>query len=469
MRILLVLCILTAPVWGCSCMVSPVGNPPCQSAWQFGAVFTGMVTEISDPGFPTVSPGQRPPDSPISFPQKKVRIRISEMLTGLDADLKDIVIETGLGGGDCGYDFRRGVDYIVYASKKPDGGWNTGICTPTGPLEKAQEELKYFHQLAKAPPAAEIRVTAWDVYGARSDTALRPPLAGARVTIDGQGVHESSTTDAAGRHVFAGLQAGEYTVAGSLEGYTVTNELRPVKVHAKGCAEVVVPLQLDRRVSGRIVGKDGQPVSGVTVEAVPTRPRYDNDLPWAADSAATDENGGYELRHLPAGDYYLGVSLTGSPTLKNPYTRWFYPGTEDPGASGKVHVSDRPETLRFDLVLPEAQRDRTLAGTVFWPDGRFAERVTIFLEDPRWPWLTSNVAATTDSQGRFTVHGLDGTRYRIHATTFANGGPVSAEPLPVEAGEGMRDLKLVLIRKGYSPRDAGSKALDDWRKGLGLH
>ncbi len=45
------------------------------------------------------------------------------MLTGLDSDLKEIVIETGLGGGDCGYDFRRGVDYIVYASKKPDGGW----------------------------------------------------------------------------------------------------------------------------------------------------------------------------------------------------------------------------------------------------------------------------------------------------------------------------------------------------------
>ena len=99
MRMLLVLCILTAPVWGCSCMVSPGGNPPCQSAWQFGAVFTGMVTEISDPGFPTVSPGQRPPDSPVSFPQKKVRIRISEMLTGLDPDLKEIVIETGLGGG----------------------------------------------------------------------------------------------------------------------------------------------------------------------------------------------------------------------------------------------------------------------------------------------------------------------------------------------------------------------------------
>ena len=221
------------------------------------------------------------------------------MLTGLDPDLKEIVIETGLGGGDCGYAFRRGFDYIVYASKKPDGGWTTGICTPTRLVEDAAEDLKYFHQLAQAAPTAEVRVTAWDVYGARTDGAIRPALAGARITIDGQGVHQSSTADAAGRHVFSGLPPGEYAVGGSLEGYAITNQLRPVKVHAKGCAEVTVPLQLDRRVSGRIAGKDGQPVSGVTVEAVPMRPRYENELPWAADSATTDENGRYELRHLP--------------------------------------------------------------------------------------------------------------------------------------------------------------------------
>ena len=95
-------------------------------------------------------------------------------------------------------------------------------------------------------------------------------------------------------------------MGGSLEGYTIPSPLRPVKVHSKGCAEVALPLQLDRMVSGRILGKDGQPASGVTVEAVPTRPRYENELPLAADSSTTDENGRYELRHLTTGDYYLG-------------------------------------------------------------------------------------------------------------------------------------------------------------------
>lgn len=432
-----------------------------------------MVTDIADPELPIEPFGPRRPRTalPLPFPQRKVRIRITEALVGLDPNQREIVIETGLGGGDCGYGFERGRDYIVYASKKAGGGFSTGICSPTRLVENAAEHLKYFQQLADAPTTSEIRVTAYDVHGTwRSRDGSAPELsvlAGARVTIDGPGVHESSTTDAAGRHIFLGLPPGEYKVDGSLEGYASPDHFSFVQLHSKGCAEVPLPLQLDRRVSGRISTKDGLPASGVTVEAVPMRARYENELPFPTDSSTTDGRGRYELRHLTTGDYYLGISLSRSPTLQNPYTRWFYPGTEDPATAGIVHVSDRPEVLQFDLRLPGPQHDRMIQGAVLWPDGRLAEGANIFLEDPRWPWQTSNVAATTDKAGRFTVHAFDGTRYRIHAAIFSN-GPVSVEPVPIDPGPQPLDLKLVLTRKGYSPRDAIGKGLDDWRKGLGL-
>jgi hypothetical protein len=426
-----------------------------------------MVTEITDPE-PPIEP---PAPSPLSFPRRKVRIRITGALVGLDPKQREVVIETGMGGGDCGYGFQRGFDYIVYASKKLDGTFSTGICSPTRLLANAAEDLKYFHQLAHSPPTAEIRVTAYDVNGTWRYPGVDPPappgLVGARVTIDGPGVHESSTTDAAGRHIFSDLLPGEYKVDGSLEGYANLNQSRPVQVHSQGCAEVPLPLRLDRTVSGRIFAKDGLPASGVTVEVVPTRPRHENDLPFAADSYTTDGNGRYELRRLTTGDYYLGISLSRAPTLQSPYTRWFYPGTEHPAAAGIVHVSDKPETQRFDLTLPDPQHARVIRGTVYWPDGRVAEGTNIFLEDPRWPWQTSAVAATSDKQGRFTTLSLDGTRYRVHAVVSASGG-VSAEPVPIDPGSNPLDLKLVLTRKGYSPRDGIGKGLDDWRKGLGL-
>jgi hypothetical protein len=418
-----------------------------------------MVTEITDPGLPTV-----PLERPVRFPQRKVRIRITEVLLGLDSGQREIVIETGMGGGDCGYKFQHGRDYIVYASKKPGGAFSTETCSPTRPVENAAEDLKYFHQLADASPTAEIRITAYDAHGGRAEL---PVLKGVRVTINGPGVHESSTTDAAGRHIFSGLPPGNYTVDGLLDGYTTPDPVQPFRVHSKGCAEFPLPLQLDRMVSGRIFERDGRPASGVTVEAVSMRPRTENDLPHAADSGTTDANGRYELRHLTTGDYYLGISLSRSPTLENPYTRWFYPGSEDPGSAGIVRISDKPEVLRFDLTVPDAQHDRLIHGTVVWPDGRLAERVNVFLEDPRWPWQTPTLVATTDKEGRFTAQVLDGTRYRIHAAGFANDS-VSAEPASIEVGLNRLDLKLVLTRKGYSPHEGAGKGLDDWRKGLGL-
>jgi len=428
-----------------------------------------MVTEITDPG-PPIAPLESA-ISPASFPQRKVRIKITEALVGLDPNQKEIVIETGLGGGDCGYGFHRNLDYIVYASKKRGGDFSTGICSPTRPVENAAEDLKYFQQLAHSSPVAEIRVTAYDVHGIRGYRVGSPPqlpvLADALVTIDGPGVHESSTTDANGRHIFAGLPPGLYKVDVTLEGYALPDHLPAVKVSPKGCAEVPLPLRVDRSVSGHILTRDGLPASGVTIEAVPTSPRHQNDLPTAADSSATDANGRYELRHLTTGDYYLGISLSHSPTLQNPYTRWFYPGAEDPTKAGILHVSDRPEAQRFDLMLPDAQHDRVIQGAVFWPDGRPAAGVNMFLEDPRWPWQVFTVAANTDKQGHFTAHTLDGTRYRLHAVGSAS-GPISAEPLQIDPGANPLNVKLIMLLKTDSRRDRISKELEDWRKGLGL-
>jgi hypothetical protein len=459
MRIFIVLSLSAIRAWCCSCAGSPVGNPPCQSAWQYDAVFTGTVESIAAPA------------TALPFPQRQIRLTVAEPFRGIDPGPRDIVIETGLGGGDCGYNFERGRQYIIYASKRPGGALSTGICSPTRPVEDAEEDLKYLRGLPKAPPTAEIRVTAYDPQGNWSFRPNGPPeapgLAGVTVTIDGPGVHQSATTGASGRHVFSGLPAGEYKVSGSLENYVVGNPLRPVRAHAKGCAEVPLPMQLDRTVTGRVLDPNGMPVAGITVEAVPATPRNENDLPFAADTATSDANGRYELRHLAGGDYFLGVSLTRPPTREQPYTRWFYPGTEDPARAVLVHVLDKPGSQRFDVTLPPAQHDRTVRGTVYWPDGRPAENINIVVQDPRWPWFTGQMSARTGKDGQFTVQVLDGTAYRLHAVNFANPA-VSAVPAAIAPGGGPPDLRLVLTQKGNSLAESRHDASADWRKGLGI-
>src|SRR5689334_10755578 len=148
MRLAALFALLAARAWACSCAVSPLGNPPCQSAWQADAVFTGMVLEVDDPGMPIVRPGGPPPSR-----TKRVRFRVGEAFTGLAPKLQEVLVETGLGGGDCGYPFTRGRDYIVYAYQR-NGVLSTGICSSTRPVEDAAPQLAYFHGLEQALPSA---------------------------------------------------------------------------------------------------------------------------------------------------------------------------------------------------------------------------------------------------------------------------------------------------------------------------
>ena len=64
-----------------------------------------------------------------------------------------VVLLTGRGGGDCGVDFKPGVDYIVYAYPPAGDGCQTNICTRTGELAYGRDDLDFLRQ----HPALRIR------------------------------------------------------------------------------------------------------------------------------------------------------------------------------------------------------------------------------------------------------------------------------------------------------------------------
>jgi hypothetical protein len=364
-------------------------------------------------------------------------MQLGDVLTGVDPGQKEIEIVTGKGGGDCGYSFHSGVSYVIYAYKNSEGRLETGICSRTRPLTQAAEDIAYFHGVANAPGTGEIRI----VTGMPS----------VRTSIEGGGSHSAAATDAAGQARFGGLAPGEYKITTELEGYTPTN--RTVQLHAKGCAEARFFMTLDRRVTGRVLTKNGRPAAGVEVQARPIRE-------MSGDSVKTDADGLYELRHFRAGAYYLGINLNHTPTQQNPYTRWFHPGTEDPAAATIVNFAEMPETKRYDLTLPDGQKDRVIDGIVLWPDGRPAAGARLLALDPRWLWQPAAAQVTADANGRFLLRLFDGTHYRLHALSLGMPtGITSAEPVDIQPGNSPAALRLVLTR-------AGNSASEDQRKGI---
>jgi hypothetical protein len=71
-----------------------------------------------------------------------------------------ITVRTGLGSGDCGFEFQLGSNYLVYARRESSvkytlpklgrnrkelkGIFRTNICSRTKPVERAEDDLKYL-------------------------------------------------------------------------------------------------------------------------------------------------------------------------------------------------------------------------------------------------------------------------------------------------------------------------------------
>ena len=120
---------------------------PCEAAWNAAAEFTGSVMDVTDPTVHTSWP---------SWPKRTIRIKLTQMVTGLEPGIEEVEIVTGMGNGDCGIDFKRGSSYVVYAYRNSSGRLEASRCSRTRLLPQASEDLAYFETLATAPPTGAI-------------------------------------------------------------------------------------------------------------------------------------------------------------------------------------------------------------------------------------------------------------------------------------------------------------------------
>ena len=348
----------------------------------------------------------------------------------MERNQKEIEIVTGTGGGDCGYEFQIGVDYVVYAYKNAEGRLETNICSRTRTLAKAAEDIEYFHAMSNAPETGEIRV--------RTGLADTPGKPGMTIIADREGSRSSERTNDAGDAVFTGLSPGDYTIHAEADGDLPDDP--KVQLHAKGCLDLKLFRTL--RITGRITTRSGLPAARVEVQL-----RSTQDIP--ADGVMTDSDGHYELRIVRAGQYYLGINLNHTPTQESPYPRWFYPGTEDRVLATGIDFSGRPEVRTYDFTLPDRQPERAVEGIVLRIDGQAMPRAVVNVFDSSKGIVAQAIA---DQNGRFALHVFAGTPYRLLAVWPGNTpeDAVSAAPLDIQPDSSPLTLRLTLTQPGNS-------------------
>jgi hypothetical protein len=429
---------------GCSC-VGP--QPPCQAYGAASAVFVGVVTQISKTSM-KLGEGE----TARAYPQRLIRFSLEQAFRGVEG--KEAEIVTGSGGGDCGFEFKQGEHYIVYAHRNPsDDKLVTGICSRTRLLAEATEDLEYIRGLSKAQPGGRIYGTilqyARNLKQGNSEQA--GPVAGVKVIIENPDQQLEVWTDKKGYYQIGGLKPGTYAVRPAFSEHLTPDEPRYVEVADRGCAQVDFQTTLDGRIGGKIVDDEGR--------AVPEL-RVDLALVDAADDARpldstawtqTDKDGRYEFKSIPPGRYFVGVNLHPPVFVEIPYPRIYFPGVSDKGLAKIIAVGDGTKLNDYDLKLPPALVARTIEGVVVWPDGSPAIRGSVALYDARYPQLSSVFVSYANEQGEFSLKCYDGRDYLVRASiTLDDGKQMHAEPIEVKASELVEAIKIIITEPNGS-------------------
>ena len=415
----LALMVSARAVEACSCIMP---GPPCQEAFRSNSVlaatvFVATVTSIetvTDPGTAT----------PILVGSRRVRMRVTEAFIGTTTG--DVVVSTGMGGGDCGYPFVRGESYVVYAFREVDGSLVATICSRTRAVREATEDLAYLRSFTKTP-AVEGRLLGDVVFRDAGDSSMgstsRRPVQNLRVVLESDARSIEARTDRDGRFDVR-APIGQYRVRVEAPPGTYADAW-PSSVELadpRGCASINIVVHSDGHVVGRVVNARGEPLPHVPVQIGSPNGA---DGRWSSTiSGRTDAEGRFDIGKVPPGEYQLGFNTERDFNSRPlPYPRAFLPGVIEPARAHVIHVGPGERVTTPDFVVPEAIVWTTLSGTVIDQAGTPMAGVKIYLKTDADPARLLGPAVETDAAGRFAVAAVEGSRYRLTAEHLVPGSP----------------------------------------------
>lgn len=352
----------------------------------------------------------------------------------------------------CGYhSFIQGTPYLVYASEWSDKELFTSICSRTRLLDTlwldsliygndgadsyrknmAEKKREYEEEIVFLRNVAQGKINGARIYGSVSvppnyliRKENRPPdeyLSGVKITVEGEQQSIVSQTDSHGQFDLQNLKPGTYSVTLTVpDGYTSDGERerkREFVLRNCGCGNVEFQLRPDTSIRGHVFDENGKPIAAITVNLISADWQNENDSEpvirsYDVRESATYLSGEYVFEKVAKGRYLLGVSIA-YPDTKFPYSRLFYPGTEDIKKAEPIVIEIGKKVGPFDLHLSKKLPTQMIEGVVLWPDDKPAVGAKVRMQ--MFGNYRSQFEAKTDEKGRFTLNAVSGRDYEIEA------------------------------------------------------
>jgi hypothetical protein len=401
-----------AVAFPCSCL--PSGSP-CSIVGGAAVVFVGTPVAVVDAATQNGEPSVR------------VRFRIDEAIQNID--LKTVDVLTASDTAACGFPFETGRKYLVYASGSA-GVYSVSLCSRTGLLDARRNDLELLREAAAGSVRPRLFGTIYrlqlqlDGFYLHYDTA--GGIADVPVRLADGDRRRETRTDANGDFSIRDVSPGPHVVQPQLPGRYAPLFERENTVTVDTCSGeagigvATIPLRgtvqaangeaLVPRVMLRIAQLDSS--GGVTFER--------------STLAFAEADGSWKVPGLPSGRYVLGVSTFDPPSPRTPYPTTWYPDVPRPNAARVFDVTDEG-TIAVEFRLPARIPETRFHGRTVAPDGAPLANVALSLYDSDADNTRGSVGySNSDNEGRFTITGLSGRRYRIQGMQVRSGGGTSA-------------------------------------------
>jgi hypothetical protein len=338
----------------------------------------------------------------------------------------------------------------------------------------AQEQL---HSTTSANDNAQVGRVAGTVVRSGTDEPLRK----ARVTLSAKDDKNPSprgvVTGADGKFAFEGLTSGAYDLEAEHDGY-VTGSYGE---NADGQGSAVLTLATGQKVedlifrlrkcaviSGHVVDEDGDPVQGVTVEAVRRTMYRGKALAVPIFQSSTNDLGEYRLFDLEPGQYCIRAtpssqekwnasiadSLGSSTGTKRPnlYVPTFYPDATDILRASTIELKEGNEIPSMDVMLVRSRTYKIRGQVVDLTESSVDTEFAINLL-PLDGSQSFNVQQMTNvKDGSFELDGLSPGSYQLIAMGLDDRRQILKGFERVEITNADVDSVRVMIKRGVEIR-----------------
>ena len=474
----------------CSC----VPTAPCQSFGRADVAFVGKVVgskhQKTSTKYETVNEGkedERTVEKKVTYDVGEIYFEVTEAFQSVEKNTR-VTIHSSTGGGDCGFWFKRGETYVVFASRENSkigdvissqtfGGtiaeplkadanrlWTT-ICSGTKEIKNAQETLSYLRNLPKTGSGGTIVGRIDEAINDYTSERLNgKPYPNIRIQAqqtDGEKKSFYGTSNKNGYfEIF--VPVGTYNVTPILEPNITfdsrySKESEPVKIDDRRCESKIFWAVNDSEISGKVVKPDGSLAHKVSLNLIPADKErkfnsFENKLLFVYD-------GVFDLKGIPLGRYQIALNYVDKPDKDSPYPAYFYPNTADRSKAKIFEIVPGAKFKDVVFTLPDELKKRKIQGTIVWKNGKPAVGAEVQLVDAEFERDAFFNPPITDAKGAFSMEWFEGRKYIIKVVVWKKSpdnqsayGVANAETEVFTLDNKTQNFKIVLTPNGMDDR-----------------